>query len=185
MGDCGLTGRKIIVDTYGGFAAPRRRRVFRQGSVQGRPVGRVCRALRCQEHRCRGPGRALRGAGLLRDRRRGAHFDHGRDLRDRQAAGQAPDADRARAFRSDAVRAAGDAGSGAADLSEDRLLRPFRPQGGGVQLGAHRQGGSCSPRNSKRRAPPRAAAPVVHRYVKESSHERSNQATSPISSSRT
>ena len=30
-GDCGLTGRKIIVDTYGGSAASRRWRLFRQG----------------------------------------------------------------------------------------------------------------------------------------------------------
>ena len=40
VGDCGLTGRKIIVDTYGGMA-------------------RLCRPLRGQEHRRRGPGRAL------------------------------------------------------------------------------------------------------------------------------
>ena len=29
MGDCGLTGRKIIVDTYGGSGKPRRRLFFR------------------------------------------------------------------------------------------------------------------------------------------------------------
>ena len=34
-GDAGLTGRKIIVDTYGGARAPWRRRVFRQGPDQG------------------------------------------------------------------------------------------------------------------------------------------------------
>ena len=39
QGDAGLTGRKIIVDTYGGMRAPRRRRLQRQGSVQGRPLG--------------------------------------------------------------------------------------------------------------------------------------------------
>ena len=31
QGDSGLTGRKIIVDTYGGSAPPRRRRFLRQG----------------------------------------------------------------------------------------------------------------------------------------------------------
>ena len=31
MGDAGLTGRKIIVDTYGGMRTPRRRRILRQG----------------------------------------------------------------------------------------------------------------------------------------------------------
>ena len=35
VGDAGLTGRKIIVDTYGGHGPPRRRCFFRQGSVQG------------------------------------------------------------------------------------------------------------------------------------------------------
>ena len=40
VGDCGLTGRKIIVDTYGGMA-------------------RLCRPLRGQEPGRRGPGRAL------------------------------------------------------------------------------------------------------------------------------
>ena len=41
MGDAGLTGRKIIVDTYGGMAPARRRRLLRQGSDQGRPLGGV------------------------------------------------------------------------------------------------------------------------------------------------
>ena len=39
QGDSGVTGRKIIVDTYGGCGAARRRRVLRQGSVEGRPLG--------------------------------------------------------------------------------------------------------------------------------------------------
>src|SRR5258707_5274872 len=34
-GDCGLTGRKIIVDTYGGFSPPRGGGVFRQGPPKG------------------------------------------------------------------------------------------------------------------------------------------------------
>ena len=51
-GDSGLTGRKIIVDTYGGIAPSRRRRVLRQGPDQGGPLGRVCGSLGCEEHRC-------------------------------------------------------------------------------------------------------------------------------------
>ena len=43
---------------------PRRRRVLGQGSVQGRPLGRVRRALRRQEHRRRRPGRPVRSAGV-------------------------------------------------------------------------------------------------------------------------
>ena len=55
QGDCGLTGRKIIVDTYGG-ACPHGGGAFsRQGPEQGRPFGRLCRALRGQEHRRRRP----------------------------------------------------------------------------------------------------------------------------------
>ena len=38
MGDTGLTGRKIIVDTYGGFVSARRWRLLRQGSDEGRPL---------------------------------------------------------------------------------------------------------------------------------------------------
>ena len=68
----GLTGRKIIVDTYGGLAPPRRRRVLRQGPVQGRPLGRLRRALRREEHRRRRARDEVRGAGRLRDRRRAA-----------------------------------------------------------------------------------------------------------------
>ena len=67
------------------LCAPRRRRVLRQGSLQGRPFGGVRRALRRQEHRRRRPRRALRSAGLLRHRRGRAHLDHGGDLRHRQA----------------------------------------------------------------------------------------------------
>ena len=57
-GDAGLTGRKIIVDTYGG-AAPHGGGAFsRQGPDQGRPLGRLCRALSRQEHRRRRPRHA-------------------------------------------------------------------------------------------------------------------------------
>ena len=35
MADSGLTGRKIIVDTYGGMVPPRRRGLLRQGSHEG------------------------------------------------------------------------------------------------------------------------------------------------------
>ena len=54
-GDAGLTGRKIIVDTYGGRSAARRWRVLGQGPEQGRPVGGLCDALPRQERRRRRP----------------------------------------------------------------------------------------------------------------------------------
>ena len=65
----------------------RRRRVLRQGPEQGRPLGRLCRALRGEEHRRRGPGAAVPDPGRLRDRRRQAderhrlHRGHRQDLR--------------------------------------------------------------------------------------------------------
>ncbi len=69
MGDCGLTGRKVIVDTYGGmgrhgggaFSGKDCTKVDRSGGLRG--------ALGGEERGCRGPGRALRGAGGLRHRR--------------------------------------------------------------------------------------------------------------------
>ena len=66
-GDAGVTGRKIIVDTYGGAAPAWRRRLLGQGPDQGRPLGRLCRALSRQEHR-RGRPRAAaaRSSSLMR-----------------------------------------------------------------------------------------------------------------------
>ena len=50
QGDCGLTGRKIIVDTYGG-ACPHGGGAFSgKGSDQSRPQRRLRRALCGQEH---------------------------------------------------------------------------------------------------------------------------------------
>ena len=63
---------------------PRRRRLQRQGPVEGRPLGRLRRALRGQEHRRRRPRRARRGPGRLRHRRRAPGLGHGRDVRHRE-----------------------------------------------------------------------------------------------------
>ena len=56
MGDAGLTGRKIIVDTYGGIARHGGGAFSRQGPDEGRPLGGVRGALRGEEHRRGGPG---------------------------------------------------------------------------------------------------------------------------------
>ena len=63
---------------------PRRRRVLRQGPVEGRPLGRLRRALRGQEPRRRRPGRPRRGPGRLRHRRRAPGLGDGRDVRHRE-----------------------------------------------------------------------------------------------------
>ena len=84
VGDAGLTGRKIIVDTYGGMARHGGGAFSRQGPEQGRPLGRLRGALRGQERRGRRPRRPLRGAGRVRDRRRAPGVGDGRDVRDRE-----------------------------------------------------------------------------------------------------
>ncbi len=64
--------------------APRRRRVQRQGPVQGRPLRRLHGALHRQERGGRRAREALRGAGRLRHRRRRAGLGDGRHLRHRR-----------------------------------------------------------------------------------------------------
>ncbi len=80
-GDAGVTGRKIIVDTYGGCGAARRRRVLGQGSDEGGPFGLLHGALHRQERGGRGPGRQRAGAARVRDRRGGSGVDAGGHLR--------------------------------------------------------------------------------------------------------
>ena len=63
----------------------RGRRLLRQGSDQGGPVGRLHGPARRQEHRGGRARRAVHGPGGLRHRRGGPGLGHGRDLRHRQA----------------------------------------------------------------------------------------------------
>ena len=68
MGDAGLTGRKIIIDTYGGMAR------HGGGAFSGKDPSKVDRsggvrdALGRQERRGGRSGQPLRGAGRVRDR---------------------------------------------------------------------------------------------------------------------
>ena len=139
MGDAGLTGRKIIVDTYGGMRPARRRRVLRQGPVEGRPLRRLRDALGGEERRRRRPRPPLRGAGRLRDRqgrtrsastsRRSAPRrvpDDSIQPRDPRGVRPAPGRDHPR------PRPA------APDLRADRRVRPLRPRAARLHLGAHR-----------------------------------------------
>ena len=72
LGDAGLTGPQDHRRHLRRHGPPRRRRVQRQGPVEGRPLGGLRRALGGQERRGRGLRQARRGAGGLRDRRRPA-----------------------------------------------------------------------------------------------------------------
>ena len=85
VGDCGLTGRKIIVDTYGGYAR------HGGGAFSGKDPSKVDRSA---AYAARYVAKNIVAAGLaercevqvsLRHRRRRADLDHGRDLRHRPA----------------------------------------------------------------------------------------------------
>ena len=83
MGDAGLTGRKIIVDTYGGAAR------HGGGAFSGKDPSKVDRSAAyaaryvAKNVVAAGARRPLRGAGRLRDRRRAPALADGRDLRHR------------------------------------------------------------------------------------------------------
>ena len=88
QGDTGLTGRKIIVDTYGGYAR------HGGGAFSGKDPSKVDRSaayadpLGGQEHRGCRPGQAVRGAGGLRHRRGQARLHHGGYLWHRHCGGR-------------------------------------------------------------------------------------------------
>ncbi len=69
MGDAGVTGRKIIVDTYGGMGRHGGGAFSGKDPDQGGPLRRVRRALGRQERRRRRAGRPLRDPGGLCHRR--------------------------------------------------------------------------------------------------------------------
>ncbi len=75
VGDCGLTGRKIIVDTYGGMAR------HGGGCFSGKDPSKVdrsaglCRPLCSKEYCRRRPGRACRNSNLVCDWRHRTHVD--------------------------------------------------------------------------------------------------------------
>jgi len=160
MGDCGLTGRKIVVDTYGG-AAPHGGGAFSgKDAAQGRPLRRLRRPSRGQERRRRRSGRELPLTGRLRHRFCVTRVGHGRLRRHREV-------ELATIRRSQgAFRPApgGDTprpGPAPSHLSEDGRLRPFG-RTTAIHLGAHRQGrGRCArpqPQGRRGRAGRRVAA---------------------------
>ena len=156
MGDCGLTGRKIIVDTYGGMARHGGGAFSRQGSVEGGPPRRVRRPLRGQERRRSRARRPGRGAGRVRDRRGASGVDDGRDVRHREDRAFAdPRADR-RALRSAPGGVPAVPAAAPSDLSEDRGVRPLRPRRCRLHVGADRQGRRPARGGRTRSPPPRS-----------------------------
>ena len=88
-GDCGLTGRKIIVDTYGGWARHGGGAFSGKDPDEGRSQRGLHGPLRGQERRGLGTGRPLRSAVGLRHRRFRSGERAGRYRRHRQAARRA------------------------------------------------------------------------------------------------
>ncbi len=154
MGDAGLTGRKIIVDSYGGmarhgggaFSGKDPTKVDRSAAYAARWVAKnvVAAGLadRFEVEVAYGIGIArpisfsVESFGTGRDRRRGDPGAHRAPLRpapgvDHRGARPAP-----------------------ADLPPDRGVRPLRPAGPRPAVGADRQGGAAR----RRRGPARAGA---------------------------
>ena len=52
VGDCGLTGRKIIVDTYGGMARHGGGAFSGKDPIKGRSVSSLCGKICCKKSRC-------------------------------------------------------------------------------------------------------------------------------------
>ncbi len=140
MGDCGLTGRKIIVDTYGGMAR------HGGGAFSGKDPSKVDRSA---AYAARYVAKNVVAAGLA-DRAEvqvayaigvaRSGLDHGRVLRDREdRAGADPRADLG-AFRPEARRHSSRSQAPSTDLSEDRRLRSLRPRGPRLHVGADGQG---------------------------------------------
>lgn len=67
-GDTGLTGRKIIADTYGRLCPARGRSLFRQRRLQGGQVGSLHASLPGQKYRRRRAGRRMSAPDFLRHR---------------------------------------------------------------------------------------------------------------------
>src|SRR6266508_4446421 len=124
----------------------RRRCVLGQGFDEGRPLGRVRRALRRQERRRRRSRRSLRDQRRVCNRRRapgvdrGAHLQHGARVRraDRGA--------RARALRPPPGRDPARSRPATADLREDRSVRTLRPGRPRLHLGTGRPGAGSARR---------------------------------------
>ena len=147
QGDCGLTGRKIIVDTYGGacphgggaFSGKDPSKVDRSAAYAARYVAKNIVAA--------GPGAAVPDPGRLRDRRRQADERDDLHRRHRQDPRRRDRGARPRALRPAAEGHHPDARPAAADLREDRRLRPLRPRRARVHLGEDRQGGDAEGRS--------------------------------------
>ncbi len=140
MGDCGLTGRKIIVDTYGGMAR------HGGGAFSGKDPSKVDRSA---AYAARWVAKNIVAAGLADRAEVQVAYAIGvahpvsvmvetfgtEKIGRAQIAGLVE-----RALRPAPGRLPRGAQTAPADLPEDRRLRPLRPRRPRLHLGAHRQG---------------------------------------------
>ncbi len=140
MGDCGLTGRKIIVDTYGGMAR------HGGGAFSGKDPSKVDRSA---AYAARWVAKNIVAAGLA-DRAEvqvayAIGVAHPVSVMvetfgtEKLGRGQIARAGR-RALRPAPGRVPRGAQTAPPDLPEDRRLRPLRPRRPRLHVGAHRQG---------------------------------------------
>ncbi len=163
MGDTGLTGRKIIVDTYGGaarhgggaFSGKDPTKVDRSAAYAARYVAKNIVAAeladRCEVNVAYAIGVAHPVSVAVRD------------VRHRARPGGADRGARPRALRPAAGRDPPRPRPAAADLREDRGVRPLRPRRPRLHVGAHRQGRRLAAprgRGLNRRSAPSGREPV-------------------------
>ena len=151
VGDAGLTGRKIIVDTYGGMAR------HGGGAFSGKDPSKVDRSA---AYAARWVAKNVVAAGLADRVEVQVAYAIGVahpvsvmvETFGTEKIGRAKiAAARRRALRPAPGRVPQGARPAPADLPEDRRLRPLRPRGRGLHLGAHRQGrGARRGRRSRR-----------------------------------
>ncbi len=140
MGDTGLTGRKIIVDTYGGMGRHGGGAFSGKDPTKGGSLGGIYGAAHREEHRGCRAGRPLRGSAGLRDRRgrtgecAGGYVRNGQGRLDQTAGAGAGE------LQADSQGDYREPGSAAPDLSQDSGLRTLWPDGRQLPLGSDGQG---------------------------------------------
>ena len=160
MGDAGLTGRKIIVDTYGGMAR------HGGGAFSGKDPSKVDRsaayAMRWVAKNIVAAGLAAsrRGPGRLRHRQGPARRCLRADLRHRRRGRRGDPEGRARGLRPAPRRDHPRPRPAAPDLRADLGLRPLRPRAPRLHLGAHRPGGQAQGRCGRLRFGSFTGSPV-------------------------
>ena len=138
QGDAGLTGRKIIVDTYGGMGRHGGGAFSGQRPDQSRSQRLLHDAPRRQKHRRGWPGRALRNPGRLRHWPRAPALGLREYLWHRQNGRRENRQSRRASLRFAPRRDYRTFGFAAPDLPENRRLRSLWPRRPGLHLGKDR-----------------------------------------------